>query len=157
MMAFLKGINRHLVGSLGFGVVLLLILFILCFQFPAEQGDNRATISINLTIFVAGWATGWVVGTLVAPYDEGEARLFSKISKVIWAFASGYLFGKIDPIFSSLRESKVIPLSDITTFRVILFLSVTIIVMMIVFLARKYGHWHLDATKGQGELPTAVQ
>jgi hypothetical protein len=144
MLTFLRTTNRHLMVSLSFGAVLLLTLFVLCFQFSANDQNSRAEIAINLAVFVAGWSSGWVVGTLVAPYDEGEARLFSRISKVIWAFASGYLFGKLDPIFSSLRESQMLPLSEITVFRLIVFLSVTVIVMMIVFMARKYGRWHVS-------------
>jgi hypothetical protein len=143
MLRFLKGVNSHLLVSLVIAALLLLILFVLCFQFASDQGDQGKTASINLAVFVAGWATGWVAGTLVAPYDKDEATLFSQISKGIWAFASGYLLGKIDPIFSSLRDSNIIPLSDISMFRVLLYLSVTTIVMLVVFLARKYGKWHV--------------
>jgi hypothetical protein len=144
MPDLIKGTNPHLLVSLFFGAVLLSILFVLCFEFQVEGGNYGTNLSINLAIFVAGWATGWVAGTLVAPYDQGEATLFSQISKGIWAFISGYLLGKIDPIFSSLRESNVIPLSDLAMFRALLFVSVSTIVMMVVFFARKYGKWHLS-------------
>ena len=146
MLGFLRGVNSHLLASLVFAAVLLLILFILCFQFEADSGSHGNTVAINLAVFVAGWATGWVAGTLVAPYDEGEVTLFSQISKGIWAFTSGYLLGKIDPLFSSLRDSKVIPLSDIAMFRVLLYLSVMVIIMLVVFFARKYGRWHVAGT-----------
>lgn len=139
-----KGMNSHLLTSLVFATILLLTLFVLCFQFTADPPDQSPTVAINLTVFVAGWATGWVAGTLVAPYDKDEATLFSQISKGIWAFASGYLLGKIDPLFSSLRDAKIIPFSDLLLFRILLFLSVTVIVMLVVFFARKYGRWHLD-------------
>ena len=152
MLAPLRGIHPHLATSLGFAAVLLGVLFALCFEFGVDSESHEATAPLNLAVFVAGWATGWVAGTLVAPYDEGEATLFSRISKAIWAFASGYLLGKIDPLFSSLRESKVIPLSDLTMFRILLYLSVTVIVMLVVFFARKYGRWHVEQT-GQSPSP----
>jgi hypothetical protein len=100
-------------------------------------------MAINIAIFAAGWATGWVAGTLVAPYDEHEATLFSQISKGIWGFISGYLLAKLDPIFSSVRDSG--GLSDLLTFRIILYLTVATIIMLIVFFARKYTKWHLPA------------
>jgi hypothetical protein len=143
MLDHLKGFSPHLVASFAFGGILLLILFVLCFQFTPVQGDHGHTVSINIAIFAAGWASGWVAGTLVAPYDKDEATLFSQISRGIWAFISGYLLAKLDPIFGSLRESGVLPLTDLSAFRIIVYFTVAIIIMLIVFFARKYGKWHL--------------
>ena len=53
-----KGMNSHLLTSLVFATILLLTLFVLCFQFTADPPDQSPTVAINLTVFVAGWATG---------------------------------------------------------------------------------------------------
>lgn len=140
-----RRVNPQLLMSLAIASVLLLTLFVLCFQFDATMSGGQYVVPINLVVFVAGWATGWVAGTLVAPYDQNEATLFSRISKGIWAFASGYLLGKIDPLFSSLRPEIFLPFSELAMFRILLFVSVAIIVMLVVFFARKYGQWHVAA------------
>jgi hypothetical protein len=139
-----KAINKQVVISIGFGVILMGTLLALCFLFAPSGESHWQTVSMNLAVLVTGWASGWVAGTLVAPYDPGETRLFTQISKGMSAFASGFLVGKIDSIFSSLHESGVFPLSEYGQFRVLLYFSVTIIIMLIVFFARKYGNWHRD-------------
>jgi hypothetical protein len=136
-------ISKHLITSVGFAALLLTILFILCFQF-SESGQalsDTNPVVINLALFVGGWAFGWVLGTLVAPYDENEATLFSSISKAASAFVSGYLLAKIDPLVTYLLDPKA-GFSSLFVFRVILLISVTIIIMLVVFFARKYTDWH---------------
>lgn len=133
-------INRLVLISICNGAMLLFILAILCFLYVPSGDSYWRPASMNLTVFVAGWASGWFAGTLVAPYDEGEAGLFSKISKGIWAFVSGFLLAKIDPMLNA----SIFPLNEVVQFRVLLFLSVAVIVMLIVFFARKYGRWHLE-------------
>jgi hypothetical protein len=149
--------NRHMLISFCFGALLLAALATLCFQFAPDQADHREVVALNLSVFVLGWASGWVAGTLVAPYNENEATLFSQISKGIWVFVSGYLLAKIDPLFGSLRDSGFFPLSNLSIFRMLMYLSVTIVVMLIVFLARKYGTWHLPSANGTGLIVSQVE
>jgi hypothetical protein len=77
--------NKHLLVSFLFGGFLLLTLLALCFFFPPDEPDHGRTVVMNIGVFVAGWASGWVAGTLVAPYDKDEATLFSRI----WHAPSG--------------------------------------------------------------------
>ncbi|HLZ64999.1 MAG TPA: hypothetical protein VKQ29_02150 [Aliidongia sp.] len=155
-MVGMKDIHGPMIVSFCFGGILLISLFVLCFLYkPTSEADGTA-VALNLIVFVTGWATGWVAGTLVAPYDKDEAALFSKISKGIWAFLSGYLLAKVDPIFQSLHESRVIPLGEAALFRILLFSSVTIIVMLIVFFARNYANWHRDKDQKLGQAPPVV-
>ena len=152
MSGSMRRVNPQLLMSLGIATVLLLTLFALCLQFGSGTDGERHAVPINLVVYIAGWATGWVAGTLVAPYDQNEATLFSRISKGIWAFASGYLLGKIDPLFSSLRPETFLPFSELATFRILLFVSVATIVMLVVFFARKYGQWHVAANVQRPDL-----
>ena len=139
----MNDIPRPVLVSFGFGGILLITLFVLCFQFSSHPETYRGTVSLNIAIFVLGWASGWVSGTLVAPYDKDEVTLFSQISKGIWGFVSGYLLAKVDPIFEFFHNSGFLPLSELSLFRIIMYISVTVVIMLIVFFARKYGRWHL--------------
>ena len=50
-----------------------------------------------------GAALGRAVGILLAPYEEEEKR-FKALSKGIAGFLTGYVVGKIDPVFQLLVE-----------------------------------------------------
>ena len=146
MFQSMKTINRPIIVSFLFGVLLLTTLFILCFKFAPAGENYELTVCFNILVFVAGWAVGWMGGTLFAPYDEKEAGLFSQVSKGIWGFLSGYIFAKMDKFINIMHESHVLPLDNLSGFRILLFMSVTIVILLIVFFARKYGDWHLRAS-----------
>ena len=131
---------KHLRISIGFAVVLLGMLFALCWL----VGDDLQSHYINVTVFFVSWALGWLLGTLIAPYDIGEATLFSHISKSVSAFVSGYLLAKIDALIRAAFDPEFI-LRPLPGFRALLFVSVTIVVMIVVFFARKYTDWHKKA------------
>lgn len=144
MIEGIRKMERPIMISYAFAVILLISLFVLCFEFVPDDVDYRRTISLNIAIFVAGWACGWMAGTLFAPYDENESKLFSQVSKGIWGFVSGYILAKFDKVYGILKDSGVIPLDSLSGFRTILFISVLIIVLLVVFFARKYSHWHIQ-------------
>src|SRR5215470_11365356 len=62
-----KIMAKHLKISVGFAGVLLGMLFSLCWL----VGDDLESHYINVTVFVVSWALGWLLGTLIAPYDVG--------------------------------------------------------------------------------------
>lgn len=129
--------TMHLKISIGFATVLLVVLFVLCLL----EGDGAESHYINVAVFVFAWAIGWLLGTLIAPYDAGESTMFARVSKAISAFASGYLLAKIDVLTKTLVDPDFI-MRPLPGFRAMVFISVTAIVMIVVFFARKYSDWH---------------
>ncbi len=129
--------NKHLKLSIALATLLLAIVFALCWLI----GSDAESHYINVAVFVFSWALGWLLGTMIAPYDSGEATVFSRVSKAISAFLSGYLLAKIDGLTRELFDPGFI-LQPLPGFRALEFLSVTAIVMIVVFIARKYSDWH---------------
>jgi hypothetical protein len=127
----------HLKISIAFATLMLLIVFGLCFVI----GGDAQSHYLNIAVFVFSWALGWLLGTMIAPYDSGEATLFSRVSKAVSAFASGYLLAKMDELTKSLFDPAFI-LQPVVGFRALEFASVTTIIMIVVFFARKYSDWH---------------
>jgi hypothetical protein len=139
--------SRHLKLSIGFAALLLAITFVLCWLI----GSDAESHYINVAVFVFSWALGWLLGTMIAPYDSGEATLFTRVSKAISAFLSGYLLAKIDDLTKALFDPGFI-LQPLPGFRAMEFISVTTIVMIVVFFARKYSDWHRNA--GEAATPS---
>lgn len=129
--------NTHLKISIVFAATLLVLLFLLCWR----VGGDAETWYLNVGVFVFSWALGWLIGTLVAPYDPAESTMFRNISRALSAFVSGYLLAKIDPLVGAIFRPEFI-LQPVHGFRAIVFFSVTAVVTIVVFFARKYTNWH---------------
>ena len=123
--------------SLGFGTILMGSVFALCWM----VGDTPADHYLNFAVYIAGWATGWAIGTFVAPYDGTETALFGRMAQAIGAFVSGFLLARLDGIGQRLTDPAFI-LQPVPGFRLLCFVSVTAVVAIIVYSARHYANWH---------------
>lgn len=127
--------------SVLFATILLVTMFTLCWMVGDTPGDHY----INLAVFVCAWATGWALGTFIAPYDGAETALFGRLSQALGAFVSGFVLAKLNSLSKVLVDPEFI-LRPLPGFRVLTFFSVTIIVTIVVFIARHYATWHRKAS-----------
>lgn len=98
---------------------------------------------------LSGAILGWLLGVLIVPYDEREAKSFSVFIKVISGFVTGYLLSKVDPLLTSLLtidlDTGTAPIAqDAVAKRVLITLASFGISLLTVFSARAY--W---SAKGQ--------
>jgi len=103
------------------------------------MGSDATAISINTTIMVLACALGWLMGTLMTPYDPAERADFSAYAKAASAFISGYLLGKIDKVIEHILTPAF--LSDpLTAFRTMLFLAAFCVCVLLTFIFRRYAN-----------------
>src|SRR5216684_2131378 len=95
---------------------------------------------------VFGGSIGWLVGTLISPY-ESEAVQFKSFGKVVSAFVSGFLVSKVDTIFGIIPRNEYhdLIMNGKVIRRVLVGLTCGLIAMMVVFIARQY--YQVDAPK----------
>lgn len=89
---------------------------------------------------LVGTALGWMVGILLAPYEEEQKR-FQRLSKGIAGFLGGYVAAKLDRVFDLLVDKTGgVPL--ILNLRVVRSLSLAVACLLVasvtVFVARTY-------------------
>jgi hypothetical protein len=101
-------------------------------------GTGIEARAMNLAILALASGAGWLIGTIISPYDSKEEAAFSNYSKAVSAFASGYLVAKIDKIVEHVFSPEFLATPD-AAFRMILFLGGFIIAVLITFVARRYG------------------
>ncbi len=127
--------------SVLFATVLLTSMFGLCWMI----GETPADHYLNVAFFVCGWATGWAIGTFIAPYDGSETALFGRMAQAVGAFVSGFLLARLDALGKLLTDPEFI-LRPLPGFRLLTFCSVTIVITIVVFIARRYATWHRAAS-----------
>ena len=101
-------------------------------------GESPSSRYINIALLVLGACSGWLVGTVVSPYDPKEEREFSTYTKAFTAFVSGYAVAKIDKTVEAIFAPAFL-LQPLSGFRVIGFVSAFIIAMLITFFFRRYA------------------
>lgn len=102
------------------------------------MGDDFKASSLNILIVVCGLVLGWLLGILLAPYSETEAKKFTAYAKAFSVFASGYLIGKIDKVVEALFQPNFI-LVPAHGFRFLSFLAALVIGLVFTFVFRMYG------------------
>jgi hypothetical protein len=95
-------------------------------------------IVLNLAILSLGVSVGWLLGILISPYDRKEATKFYLLTKAVGVFASGYIVGKIDALVGKLFNPDFV-LDSIHGFRMIVFFTAAIVVMLFTFIYREYA------------------
>lgn len=106
---------------------------------------------------LVGAILGWLLGILIMPFDEREAKTFSVFIKVISGFITGYLLSKVDPLLTSLlaidpRTGVAVIAEEAVARRVLITLCSFGISLLTVFSARAY--WSA-ARDGTGPAPKA--
>jgi hypothetical protein len=81
---------------------------------------------------------GWLIGAVISPYDETEAKEFSSYIKVISTFLSGYALSKADQFFNN-NLIKVTDVNVLVIIRVLILTSSFLIMMLITFYFRRYA------------------
>jgi hypothetical protein len=125
--------NWKVIGSTAAAVVLGGTMVVLSFFI----GDTTTVVVLNLAILALGFSVGWIIGILISPYDTEESKRFSVFTKAVGVFASGYLVGKIDKLVERILNPDFV-LDSIHGFRIIAFLSATIVAMLVTFIYRWY-------------------
>lgn len=101
-------------------------------------GESSSSRYINVALLVLGACGGWLVGTVVSPYDQKEEQTFLTYTKAFTAFISGYAVAKIDKVVEAIFAPEFL-LQPLSGFRVIGFVSAFIIAMLITFFFRRYA------------------
>ena len=91
---------------------------------------------MNIALLVLGACAGWLVRTVVSPYNKREEEQFSSYTKVVTAFVSGYAVAKIDKAVEVIFSPDFL-LQPVSGFRVIAFASAFLIAMLITFFFRR--------------------
>lgn len=126
--------SYKLIGSIGIAIFLFVVLLILAILI----GDNSTNKYLHLTVILFGACGGWLLGTLISPYDKKEKEQFSIYAKAISVFLSGYLIAKFDKAATAIFESGNIFDAQFG-FRVLAFFISFILAMLITFLFRHYA------------------
>jgi D-alanyl-lipoteichoic acid acyltransferase DltB (MBOAT superfamily) len=126
--------NRKLAVTTSAAIVMLLALAT-CAVF---MGADTKGISINATIMILGCTFGWLLGTLITPYDTKERADFSAYAKAASAFISGYVIAKIDKVIEHILSPTFL-FEDAAGFRMMLFVASFCLCLLLTFIFRRYA------------------
>jgi Na+/H+-translocating membrane pyrophosphatase len=113
-----------------FGGILLVLSMLI--------GEPMTTRYINVALLILGASGGWLMGTVISPYDGNERREFSTYAKAVTAFASGYGVAKLDKALDVIFSSGML-LRPISGFRTVATASAFLIATLCTFVFRRYG------------------
>ena len=122
--------GSSLVAALLIGAVVLL-----AFTFQT----STIARNVNCAIVVCGLALGWLIGTVISPYDENEKGRFAEFAKGIGVFVSGYLVGKVGHLIDEVARPQFLIYDMTNGFRALLFISSFLVATIVTFVFRKYG------------------
>src|SRR5262245_40695448 len=86
--------------TISFGILGLATLVFTTLSFFV--GTGRFDTNLNLALWFASMALGWVIGTFASPDNKSEERRFSGWAKAISGFITGYAVSKLDKAIESL-------------------------------------------------------
>jgi len=126
--ASIRGVNVSMI-SLGYtiGAFALIANFWLAYTL----GD-RLTLNFLLGIF--GLALGWVLGMLLSPYINEQAK-FSDYGKALSTFISGYGLARLGTVIDSYIKTGI---EDKILGRILIFSNSFVLMLLFVFVARMY-------------------
>lgn len=131
---FYSQMNKKLILSGVTALIMELELVVCCFYI----GDSAAAYAMNFAILILGTSVGWLIGTVISPYDTKEQGDFSAYAKAVSAFVTGYLVAKVDKIIEHLFSPTFLSAPE-AAFRMVLFLSAVLIAMLVTFINRRYA------------------
>jgi hypothetical protein len=101
--------------------------------------NDPQSFEITLVVITFGASIGWLLGFVLSPYTPDEKARFTDYAKAFGVLVSGYLAGKIDPLFSRLLEPGFVfdPKRGI---RVIAFLTSLLLSLIVTFVFRAYAN-----------------
>jgi hypothetical protein len=100
-------------------------------------GPNGREAALAGAILILGVVLGWLLGLWLAPYSHQEDVRFADLGKAVGALASGYLLAKLDKMVEAIFDPQVI-LTPLAGFRVIGFVSASLLAMIVTFAFREY-------------------
>jgi len=113
----------------------LLMALVACnYGFSTDLRD----FAVRVTLMVFGACIGWVLGVFASPYSEAEAGRFSAFAKVAGTFASGYLLGKADGLFTHILSPSFLVNMD-SGLRLVSVGSAVVIFFLFTFIFRNYA------------------
>jgi hypothetical protein len=101
-------------------------------------GETMTIRYINIALLILGASGGWLLGTVISPYDGDEKKEFSAFAKAFTAFASGYGVAKIDKAVDVIFSSGML-LSPVSGFRTVATSAAFLIATLFTFIFRRYG------------------
>ncbi len=104
-----------LIGFVVFGIVLWIARTV-------HQELDDAGFAQTVLIGTAGWATGWLVGFLIAPTTSQEIKKFSQAVTTLSAFTCGFLLAKMEPSLTPLFEDGKLINEPIYGIRLMIFM-----------------------------------
>lgn len=117
----------------GFGV---LIWYLTAALVGIGEEARPNDVSLNRLVALLGALVGWVVGVYFAPFTTAESKQFQGISKVVSAFAAGYLLSKGEAF---IEMTLFVEFQLMPWIRAGLFLAAFLLAALIVFVHRLYA------------------
>lgn len=109
-----------------------------------SSGDKPG---VDLLLFIAGGALGWLVGLLLSPFKE-ERGEFREWGRAIVTFLSGAIACKFaDPLANLILQNR---LTRMQLGEVLIFTDAFLICMLMVFVARRY--WNINPQQSTKEV-----
>ena len=126
--------NSKLIWSASFAGLFGVTLLFIAMRISETPQDQL----VNVALVIFGTAAGWLVGTLLSPYNEEEQGQFARYGQALTAFAGGYGIAKLDKVIEHifLPENLLQPLWG---FRVIAVIVPFILAILITFLFRRFA------------------
>ena len=121
-----------LVGFILFGLVIWLAN-----RVHTELNDPGFAQTILLA--VAGWASGWLVGFLVAPNTSNELRKLSQATSTISAFVAGFIMAKVEPSLTPMFADGRLINEPIYGIRALIFIICFVVAAINMYVFREFN------------------
>ena len=121
-----------LVGFIIFGLVIWLAN-----RVHSELNDPGFAQTILLA--VAGRASGWFVGFLVAPNTSNELRKLSQATSSITAFIAGFIMAKVEPSLTPIFADGRLMNEPIYGIRMLIFIICFVVAAINMYVFREFN------------------
>lgn len=128
----LRSYSGLLVGFIIFGMVIWLAN-----RVHSELNDPG--FAQTVLIAVAGWASGWLVGFLVAPNTSHELKNLSQATSTITAFIAGFVLAKIEPSLTPIFADGRLMNEPIYGIRVLIFIICFVVAAINMYVFREFN------------------
>lgn len=128
----LRSYSGLLVGFIIFGIVVWLAN-----RVHSELNDPG--FAQTVLIAVAGWASGWLVGFLVAPNTSHELKNLSQAASTITAFIAGFILAKIEPSLTPIFADGQLMNEPIYGIRVLIFIICFVVAAINMYVFREFN------------------
>ena len=121
-----------LVGFIIFGLVIWLASRV-------HNELNDPGFAQTILLAVAGWASGWLVGFLVAPNTSNELRKLSQATSTITAFIAGFIMAKVEPSLTPIFADGRLMNEPIYGIRMLIFVICFVVAAINMYVFREFN------------------